>query len=61
MEGDIEADVLCETETDSLMDTEGLVDILVEAETLELKDAETLPGILFESESELLLLLLLLF
>ena len=43
------------------MDTEGLVDILVEAETLELKDAETLPGILFEAESELLLLLLLLF
>ena len=33
MEGDIEADVLCEAETDSRMDTDGLVEMLVEAES----------------------------
>ena len=33
MEGDIEADVLCEAETDSRMDTDGLVETLVEAES----------------------------
>ena len=33
MEGDIEADVLCEAETDSRMDTDGLAEMLVEAES----------------------------
>ena len=33
MEGDIEADVLCEAETDSRTDTDGLVEMLVEAES----------------------------
>ena len=33
MEGDIEADVLCEAETNSRMDTDGLVEMLVEAES----------------------------
>ena len=33
MEGELEADVLCEAETDSRMDTDGLVEMLVEAES----------------------------
>ena len=33
MGGDIEADVLCEAETDSRTDTDGLVEMLVEAES----------------------------
>lgn len=50
VEGEIEADILCEAEADALMDNDGLPD--VEAKTLELWDAETLRDIPVEAESE---------
>lgn len=52
MEGEIDADKLCEAETDSLVDNEGLPNMLVEDETLELWETETLSDILGEAESE---------
>ena len=52
MEGEVEADILCEAEADALMDNDGLPDLLVEAKALELSDAETLSDIPVEAESE---------
>lgn len=52
MEGEVEADILCEVEADALMDNDGLPDLLVEATALELSDGETLSEIPVEAESE---------